>query len=68
MMLDRPDPLPFYERVWLRQTTPTHDCEAFFSKNFIMTSQSRKHIPNFHSHKCFRDCMAYMRNPPFFPR
>ena len=21
MMLSRPDPLPFYERVWLRQTT-----------------------------------------------
>ena len=23
MMLDRPDPLPFYERVWLRQTNCT---------------------------------------------
>ena len=23
MMLDRPDPLPFYERVWLRQTSIT---------------------------------------------
>ena len=25
MMLDRPDPLPFYERVWLRQTRCSGD-------------------------------------------